>query len=131
MNRMAKLIIVALAFLIPNGAAWSGETVDATATLEPDAVATATVEEDEEESEREVTLADVPEAARKVILEEAGENAILEIDEIVVDGRVLYDAEWRVGDQEIEITVTSDGEIVGREIEDEDDAKSDELDDPR
>lgn len=76
------------------------------------------VKEAEEEQEREIALSQVPEAARIVILEEAGEHPVLEVDEILVDGEKLYEAEWSTEGHEVEITVTADGTIVGREVED-------------
>jgi hypothetical protein len=76
------------------------------------------VKDAEEDHEQEITLSDVPEAARIVILEEAGEHPVLEVDEILVEGDKLYEAEWNTEGQEVEITVTADGTIVGREIED-------------
>ncbi|HET9887184.1 MAG TPA: hypothetical protein VFR10_06685 [bacterium] len=89
------------------------------------------MKEAEVDNEREIALSDVPEAARVVILEEAGEHPVLEVDEIIVEGDKLYEAEWNTEGHEVEITVTADGTIVGREIEDtadRDEAEEGELD---
>lgn len=75
------------------------------------------VQEDEEESEREITLKEVPEAARVVILQEAGEHPVLEVDEVVIEGEIYYEAEWIEEDEEVEIRVAPDGTIAGRETE--------------
>jgi hypothetical protein len=72
------------------------------------------------ERERAVFLDDVPEPARQAILREAGEHKVLEVDEVTVEGLKYYDAEWREGGKEVEVTVTADGKVVGRESEDED-----------
>jgi len=84
----------------------------------------------EVEQEREISLDEVPEAARIVILEEAGEHQVLEVEEIIVEGEVFFEAEWIAGGKEVEITVTRDGQVAGREVEDidDEDAGEDEAD---
>ena len=79
----------------------------------PDAVAG----DDDGEVEREITLDQVPEAAREVILAEAGDHPILEVEEVHVNREIFYEAEWIDDGMEVEIVVTPDGEIVGREVE--------------
>ena len=74
----------------------------------------------EEEQEREITLEEVPEAARSAILNEAGENPVREVDEVVIGEETYFEAEWIVEGREVEIRVTAEGTIVAREIEDED-----------
>jgi hypothetical protein len=64
-----------------------------------------------------MSIDDVPVPARTAILREAGENEIVEVEEVVVQGRALYAAEWIVGDDEVEIVVTPAGEVVSREVE--------------
>ena len=75
----------------------------------------------EEEQEREISLEEVPETARFVILREAAEHLILEVDEVVIGEEIYYEAEWTDEGREVEIRVRPDGTIAGREIEDSDD----------
>ena len=75
------------------------------------------VQEVEEESEREISLEEIPEAARVVILREAGDHPVVEAEEVVIDGKIYYEAEWIEEDEEVEIRVAPDGTIAGREIE--------------
>ena len=74
-----------------------------------------------EEQEREISLEEVPEAARFVILREAAEHLILEVDEVVIGEEIYYEAEWTDEGREVEIRVRPDGTIAGREIEESDD----------
>jgi len=74
-------------------------------------------EEDDEQSERETSLDRIPEAARRAILEEAAGHDVLEVDEVVVEGNTFYEAEWIAGELEVEVRVSPEGEIVGRESE--------------
>ena len=75
----------------------------------------------EPEQERELSLEDVPDAARFVILREAAEHFVLEVDEVVVGDEIYYEAEWTDEGREVEIRVRPDGTIAGREIEESDD----------
>ena len=73
-------------------------------------------------TEREVTIDQVPAAVKATILEQAGENKIEEIEEVSVEGSVVfYEAEWKAGGKEIEIEVAPDGKLLKKEIEDDDD----------
>lgn len=82
-------------------------------------------DEDEEEAEREVSMDELPDAAKATILKEAGDHELVELEEVIYKGRTFYDAEWLDGGMEVEITVTPEGEIVGREIETHDDETED------
>jgi hypothetical protein len=73
--------------------------------------------ETEEEFEREITIDLVPEPAKSKILNEAGEHKIQEVELVVVDGQLLYEADWYVDDYEVGIAVTPGGGIVLRERE--------------
>jgi len=73
-------------------------------------------------TEKNVTIDQVPDAVKATILKEAGDNKIEEIEEVSVDGKVVfYEAEWKAGGKEIEIKVAPDGRLLKKEIEDEDD----------
>jgi len=75
--------------------------------------------------EKEVTIDQVPDAARKTILKEAAGNKIEEIEEETKNGVTTYEAEWHEGDKEIEIKVAADGKLLDREVEDKDDDDDD------
>jgi hypothetical protein len=72
-----------------------------------------------ESSSKEVSLDQVPEAARTTLLQQAGENRIRELEEKVVDGKTVYEIELIVDGNETEVVVAADGELVGVEREDE------------
>ena len=72
-----------------------------------------------ESSSREVTLEQVPEAARKALVGHAGENRIRELEEKVVDGRTVYEIELLVDGKETEVVVAADGELVQVKRDDE------------
>ena len=78
-------------------------------------------DDDNLRSEQNVILGQVPAAVRATILREAGEHKIEEIEKETRNGRAVYEAEWQVGGKEIEITVAPDGELLGREVEEDDD----------
>jgi hypothetical protein len=84
-------------------------------------------ESEEEQFEREITIDLVPEPAKSAILREAGDHEIAEVEIVIVDGWLLYDADWISEGYEVGITVAPDGEIVGREREelDKDDDSED------
>ena len=65
-----------------------------------------------ETSSRDVELEQVPEAARKALLERAGENKIRELEEKVVDGKTVYEIELLVDGKETEVVVSPDGTLV-------------------
>ena len=80
-------------------------------------------------TEKDVTIGDVPEAVRATILKEAGDNEIEEIEEVSIDGQVVYyEAEWDADGKEIEIKVAPDGKLLSKEIEDDDDDGDDDDD---
>jgi hypothetical protein len=83
----------------------------------------------EGEREREVRLEDVPEAARKTILRESGGHEIVEVEEVTSGGRTFYEAEWLDQGREVEVAVTVDGEVIGREVEAAEGADDDGEDD--
>jgi hypothetical protein len=73
-----------------------------------------------------VTLKQVPEAARKTLLEQAGEHRIRELEEKVVDGKTVYEIELLVDGRETEVVVAPDGELVRIKREDDDDEEEEE-----
>ena len=76
-----------------------------------------------------MSLTDLPPAAQVTILNEAAGHEIAEVEEVTRGGVVTYEAEWIVGDEEVEVTVAADGKLLGKETEPADDDEDDEDDD--
>jgi hypothetical protein len=72
----------------------------------------ARTEEGRETSSRDVSLDEIPDAARRTVLEQAGEHRIRELEEKVVDGKTVYEAELRIDGKEVEVVVAPDGRVV-------------------
>jgi len=72
------------------------------------------------EREEEVSLDQVPAAVKATILKEAKGAVITEVEKESSKGKTYYEAEWVVGGKEVEIKVATDGTLLGREIEEED-----------
>ena len=80
-------------------------------------------------TEKDVTIDQVPAAVKATILKKAGDNKIDEIEEVSIDGKVVYyEAEWHADGKEIEIEVAPDGKLLGKEVEDDDDDDDDDDD---
>ena len=78
-------------------------------------------DDDEDEIEEEVSLDDVPEAVKATMLKEAAGAEIQEVVKETEGGQVVYEAEFEADGQEIEIEVATDGTLLEREIDDDDD----------
>ena len=76
---------------------------------------------DDDGYERSVSLEQIPAAVRATILREAGNNRVTEIEEKPYGGRKIYEAGWMVDGREVEIKVSPDGKLLGRQIGDNDD----------
>lgn len=68
--------------------------------------------EGRETSSRHVTMEQVPEAARRTLLKQAGSNAIRELEQKVVNGQTVYEAELRIDGREVEVVVAPNGKLV-------------------
>ena len=86
-------------------------------------------DDDGEENEEKVTLDEVPAAVRATILKAVGKNRIKEIEKETKDGRTIYEAGWKAGDQEIEIKVSPGGKVLSKKVEDDDEDGDDDDDD--
>jgi len=84
-------------------ASWFAKTVVADSNLS---------REGRETSSKHVILEQVPEAAKKSLLEQAGSNPIRELEEKVVDGQTVYEIELLIDGKEIEVVVAPDGKLV-------------------
>ena len=54
----------------------------------------------------------IPAAARKTFLEQAGENRIRELERKVVGGKTVYEAAWLIDGSEIEVVVAPSGRLL-------------------
>ncbi|MBE3133791.1 MAG: hypothetical protein IMZ55_09970 [Acidobacteria bacterium] len=72
------------------------------------------------ETEKKVTIDQVPAAVKDTIVKEAGGNTITEIEEETKDGVTTYEAEWKADGKEIEIKVAADGKLLKKEVETDD-----------
>lgn len=86
------------------------------------------------EGEEEVTLDQVPAAVKATILKEAAGGKITEIERETKKGKTIYEAEFILDGDEIEIKVAPDGTLLSREVEhegdDDDDISLDQMPGP-
>jgi uncharacterized membrane protein YkoI len=71
--------------------------------------------------EKEISINDVPMPARKKILEKAAGKKIVEVEEITMGDRTIYEAGWIENGKEIEIQVDAAGNLLGQTAEEGDD----------
>ncbi|MCA9253302.1 MAG: hypothetical protein R3E58_04250 [Phycisphaerae bacterium] len=65
--------------------------------------------------DEDVSMKDVPKAARDAILRESAGAKIEEVEREMHEGVALYEAEWMIDGREHEVCVTEDGSIVEME----------------
>ncbi|MFH1748337.1 MAG: PepSY-like domain-containing protein [Planctomycetota bacterium] len=75
--------------------------------------------------EQKVTLDQVPAAVKATILKESAGGKITEIESETKDGKTVYEAEFMLNGQEIDIKIAQDGTLLGREVEEEGDDEDD------
>jgi len=78
-------------------------------------------DEDDDENEVQVSLGDLPEAVRATLLKEANGAEVKEIEKEIEKGQEIYSAEVIIDGQEVEFEIATDGTLLGKEVEDEDD----------
>lgn len=74
----------------------------------------------EEKDEELLSFDKVPAAVKATVEKEVGQNTLFELEKLVVKGKTVYEAEFRLlndPDQEIEIFVGEDGKILGKKVE--------------
>ena len=77
--------------------------------------------EDDSDDEEEISLDEVPAAARATILAEAKGAQVTEVErETRRDGRIVYEVEWTVNGQEVEVKVAPDGTLLRTNRDDDD-----------
>jgi hypothetical protein len=67
--------------------------------------------------EKTVTMDQIPEAARKALVREAGSSPILKVEQETEQGQTLYEAQVRKGDDILGIRVNASGTVVDRHSE--------------
>ena len=78
-------------------------------------------DEEDSDDEEEISLDQVPAAARVAILAQAKGAHITEVErETRRDGRIVYEVEWTVDGQDFEIKVAPDGTLLKRKVDDDD-----------
>ena len=77
------------------------------------------------EEEKEVSIDQVPAAVKAAILAQAGTGTIEEVELGNENGQVIYEADVIIDGQEVEIKVTPDGTLLGKEGDDEGDDEDD------
>lgn len=87
-----------------------------------------------DETEEAVTIDQVPAAVKATILKESAGGKITEIEHATKNGTTVYEAEFVLNGQEIEIKIAPDGTLLGREVEnegdDDDDLKLEQIPEP-
>lgn len=82
-------------------------------------------DDDDGEEEEELTIEQVPAAVKATILAEAAGATVKEIEREFKNGQTVYEAEWVVNGQEIEIKVAPDGTLLKKQVEEDDDDDDD------
>ncbi|MCX7426238.1 MAG: hypothetical protein NTW96_11540 [Planctomycetia bacterium] len=73
--------------------------------------------DDKEQGEKQVSLDQIPEAAKAALVKLAGKAKIEEVGVEEEDGVTLYEGSWKVKNAEHEAMVTADGDLVERTSE--------------
>jgi len=82
-------------------------------------------DDDGEDNEEDIALDQIPAAVKATLLAEAKGATIKEVERETRNGQTVYEAEWIVAGQEIEIKVAADGTLLKKEIEQDDDDDDD------
>jgi len=82
-------------------------------------------DDDDDEEEEGISLEEVPEAVKATVLKEAAGAEIEELVRETEDAQIVYEAEFVVAGQTVEIEVAPDGMLLEREIDDDEDDDDD------
>jgi uncharacterized membrane protein YkoI len=74
-------------------------------------------EKEEKKEEKTVKLDEVPAAARQTLVREAGGSPILKVEKETENGRVLYEAHVKKGDDVLGIRVDAAGKLIDKHSE--------------
>lgn len=80
------------------------------------------------QSDREVTMQEIPAAVRETILREAQGHEVSEVEEVTVDGGVFYEADWMQDGREVEVRVSPAGVLLDRGFGNDDDGSDEGAD---
>jgi hypothetical protein len=83
----------------------------------------------DDQREQEVTLEQLPAAARATLTKEAGDGKIEEIDKRARQGKTEYEADVLLAGKKWEITVREDGQLLRKQLDEETDEEDDRDDD--
>ena len=75
--------------------------------------------DDEEEEEVPIKFSEAPAAVQKTLTREAGGAKIDKVAKVASEGRTLYEADVMIDGKNYEITVTAEGLLLTKELEDE------------
>lgn len=76
---------------------------------------------DDEEEEESIKFSEAPAAVQKTLTREAGGAKIDKLAKIASEGRTLYEADVTIDGKNYELTVTGEGLLLSKELEDEED----------
>lgn len=86
-------------------------------------------EEDEDEGEEEVALAELPRRVQQALKRAARDGKITEVEKEKEHGKLVYEADVRVGQLEYEVQVSAKGVLLSKRLEGKDDDEEEEDDD--
>lgn len=84
---------------------------------------------DRDHDEQDVTMEQLPAAARATLTREAANGKIDEIDKHTHDGRIEYEADVIIDGKKWEIAVREDGQLLKKQLDEEDDDEDQKDDD--
>jgi len=72
------------------------------------------------EGEKDVSMAEVPQAVRAALLAQAQGGTLGEIEMENENGQAVYEANVTIDGKEVEVKVAANGTVLGKEADDED-----------
>jgi len=82
-------------------------------------------DKDKEENEVKMKFDDVPAAVKTTITKEADGTAVTTVDKETDDGKTVYEADAKIGNNNYEIKVAEDGTLISKKLDNDDDEKKD------
>ena len=81
---------------------------------------------EEEENEVKMKFSEIPAAVQKTLTDTANGSKIETVDKETVKGKVVYEADVVIDGKNYEIKVAEDGKLISKELDSEDEKKSNE-----
>jgi hypothetical protein len=85
--------------------------------------------DDRDEKEQPVSLDQLPAAVKSTLMKEAGDGKVQEIERMTQRGRTVYEADVMMEGKKWELTVREDGQLLKKQLDEEDDPEDDTDDD--